>query len=146
MYLMSLYQKHYPFIGIVFTKSDAIRQLADEYSLTVISEVQRNVYGLPILKDLIISMKMIVHSEYYGYINSDILVSPRIFELLQVVSILIHENKLYENTELVSRANILSDLLSLDYLNSMKQVNKTFNKYSNNQLRSIYGYVELLYK
>ena len=41
-------------------------------------------YGMPILRDMLVKAKELYESEYYGYINSDILLSLNVFEVLEI--------------------------------------------------------------
>ena len=62
--MFDLFQREFNFKGIVFTHTPSIRNAATKLHIQVISDL--------------------FDSEYYGYINSDILVSVNLFELLEL--------------------------------------------------------------
>ena len=45
-----------------------------------------NYKGLPILREIYITLTTLYQAEYYGYINSDILISPSLFPVLTQLS------------------------------------------------------------
>lgn len=48
-------------------------------------------------------MKYFIHAQFYGYMNSAILLNPRVFQLLRNNSLLFKEGFITNNIELVSR-------------------------------------------
>ena len=45
-----------------------------------------NYKGLPIIREIYLTLKTLYQAEYYGYINSDILISPSLFPVLTQLS------------------------------------------------------------
>lgn len=83
---MSLYQKEYSFKGIVFSSSPSIISFCEIMNITVIQRISRNEFGLPFVKDMLIELASRYRSEYYGYMNSDILLNPNVFNALERIS------------------------------------------------------------
>ena len=92
--MFNLFQRSFNFKGIVFTTSDSIISLANEEKVTVVTSFpfnfvcfvinSKNVYGMPILRDMLVKAREMFDSDYYGYINSDILLSLNLFEVLDI--------------------------------------------------------------
>lgn len=82
--MMNLYQQQYSFRGVVFTTSSRVIDACKKYNLTVITDMQRNEYGLPIVSYMFQRMVVSVDASYYGYMNSDILFPPDVFTILSV--------------------------------------------------------------
>ena len=79
---MSIYQQNSDFIGIVFSNSNSIIKEALSNNLTVLLNVKRNQYKMPYFRSLLVIMKQYIQAQFYGYMNSDILLNPRVFQLL----------------------------------------------------------------
>ena len=45
-----------------------------------------NYKGLPIIREIYLTLTTLYQAEYYGYINSDILISPSLFPVLTQLS------------------------------------------------------------
>lgn len=77
--LCSLYQQSHRFRGVVFSNSTPIIRYATSKGLFVVKECQRNEYGVPLYRSMMLALKRRFCSQYYGYINSDILIDPSFF-------------------------------------------------------------------
>ena len=92
--MFNLFQRSFNFKGLVFTHSNLIIELAKNESISYITEFEYssyfffsnrlNPYGMPIVRDMFIKATGLFDSDYYGYINSDILLSFNIFEILEL--------------------------------------------------------------
>lgn len=132
---MGLYQKEYSFRGVVFSKSPAIIHVADFYNLTVIKNVSCNTYGLPFFRSIFQQMRTKVNAQYYGYINSDILLHPRVFELLPIITTKMKNNLLSNRIELISRVKVTNvSLIERDF-SSMNNLYNVFNRVRDGILR-----------
>ena len=58
-------------------KSFGITEDADEFNNL------DNEYNLPLVKSLLLTLRDCFSSDYYGYLNSDILLSPDVFYILE---------------------------------------------------------------
>lgn len=86
--MLSLYQKYYRIKPVIFSQSDAVLDYATHKKVTVISEVDRNEFGVPIYRSLLSSMRKRYRSLLYGYMNSDILMDPLIFSAIDQMDML----------------------------------------------------------
>lgn len=69
----------------MFTQSPRLISLCNRLSIEVVKRFERNLYGLPLLRDMIQQGKRLYVADNYGYLNSDILFSPKLFEALMTV-------------------------------------------------------------
>lgn len=86
--MLSLYQRYYRLKPVVFSQSDAVLQYARQKKVEVITEVDRNEFGVPIYRSLLSSLKKRYRSLLYGYMNSDILIDPSIFSFINQMDLL----------------------------------------------------------
>lgn len=80
-----MYQRYYPFRGLMFSTSSALINLCKELSIDVVTSIKVNAYGLPYLKNMIRDSQSHFSSLYYGYINSDVLFSEHLFSILALL-------------------------------------------------------------
>ncbi|KAK8795966.1 hypothetical protein WA171_003931 [Blastocystis sp. BT1] len=80
--MLSLYQRYFSFHVLMFTKSPLLISICNRLSIEVVTQYERNPYGLPLLRDMIQQGKRLYIADNYGYINADILFSPNLFEAL----------------------------------------------------------------
>ena len=83
--MFDLFQRNFNFKAVLFTHSRRITELAMKLNVTVIRNYQQNPFNMPYVRDLYLQSFHLYHSQFYGYINSDIIVSPSIFSLLRQV-------------------------------------------------------------
>ena len=81
--LLSYYQQNFPFRALVVSSSPAIQSLSEQLQIKVIPSVDTNEYNLPFVKSLLSTLRHFFTSDYYGYLNSDILLSPDVFYILE---------------------------------------------------------------
>ena len=84
--MFDLFQRHFRFKAILFTHSPKITELATKLNITVIRDYQKNPFNLPYVRDLYLQSFHTYRSQFYGYINSDIIISPSIFSLIRQVT------------------------------------------------------------
>ena len=65
--------------SIVFTESDEVVDYLKPLNITTLPVRSFNMYGLPILRDLVIDAREHSKSEFIVFINADILINPDIF-------------------------------------------------------------------
>ena len=79
---------------VYFTNSLCIKLYCQSLNITTISGYQydtlrfliicrTNQFGLPYVRDLLLTLKDGYSAQYYGFINSDVLLSPSIFPILE---------------------------------------------------------------
>ncbi|KAK8807876.1 hypothetical protein WA588_006364 [Blastocystis sp. NMH] len=83
---LSLYQTHFPFRAILFTRSKRLISRGKQLNLTVVRKVQKNAFGMPVLRAMLTEAKRLFAANHYGYINADILFSPALFPALSLVA------------------------------------------------------------
>ena len=131
---MSLYQQLYSFKGFVFSSSKSVKRYALKHNLTVISKFNRNEYGLPFFRNMIYVMKRRVKSLYYGYLNSDCLLNPRVFEVLPLMQYKINNGIIPSTVELVSRVKLVNVTIDERNVSSIKDILQIFYKSKKYQL------------
>ena len=70
----------------MFSKTPSIAAICSLYDIENEPDYHHNRFNLPILRSLILYAREHYASKYYGYINSDILLSPDVFEALEITS------------------------------------------------------------
>lgn len=83
--MFRLFQQKYNFKGIFFTSNPDTIDTCKDFGVETVSDVWRNPYGMPFISGMFNQTYAMYNSLYYGYINADILVSERIFEVLPYV-------------------------------------------------------------
>lgn len=83
--MFKLFQDNFNFKAFVFTNTSSILKECANYGIETLSYVERNPYGLPYIGSMFTIAYGAANATYYGYINADILVSEKIFELLSYV-------------------------------------------------------------
>ena len=112
---MSLYQNQYPFRGVVFTTSNTVIDFCKILNITHIIEYETNEYGLPIVRSMLQRMREIIDADYYGYMNSDILLNSKVFDALHVVSTAVKNGEITDRIELISQVkNVFPILIPTD--------------------------------
>ena len=71
---------------MLFTHSPCYQQYADSLHIETSTEYTTNKYGLPILKSMFHTVTHKYSYDYIGYLNSDILIHPDLFSVLDTVS------------------------------------------------------------
>ena len=134
--LLSLYQRLFNFKGVVFTNSFPIKSFSKQYHLTVLPITKRNKFNMPVFRDMMITMKTLFQSKFYGYLNSDILMNPRIFDLLPFVLKNIRYNVLRPFIELACRVKVVDFPFQLSDFQSKQSCDHIFELEQPGYLRS----------
>ena len=71
---------------VIFSNSSAIIRYAKKYNIHILPVTKANVYGLPILKWMLLEARLLFPSDLIVYINSDILINPFIFDVANHVA------------------------------------------------------------
>lgn len=83
--MFKLFQENFDFKAFVFTNTSDILKECASYGIETLPYVEHNPYGLPYIGSMFTNAYGATNASYYGYINADILVSEKIFELLSYV-------------------------------------------------------------
>lgn len=124
--MMNLYQQQYSFRGVVFTTSSRVIDACKKYNLTVITDMQRNEYGLPIVSYMFQRMVVSVDASYYGYMNSDILFPPDVFTILSVTYGKMKAGIVSKNVGLIGSVRDSSISFESKDFSSVKKLNRVF--------------------
>ena len=92
---MSLYQREFHFKAVVFTHSKVIVREAHQFNITVVRSFpwaffpilisSLNPFGMPYVNSMFQIVASQFKSDYYGYINSDVLLSYQIFDVIKIL-------------------------------------------------------------
>lgn len=115
-----------------------------KHGVNVITKFDRNEYGLPVFRSMIIHMKKRVKSLYYGYMNSDCLLNPRVFEVLPLIQYKIHNGVIPSRVELISRVKLVNLTIDDRDVSSIKSILQIFSLSKNYQLRGQWSSVCIL--
>lgn len=78
--MLSLFQREFRFKGIVFTNTPSLIAFAKRHKVNTISKYPVNRFHMPLIREMFLLSHATYSASYYGYINSDILLSPNIFQ------------------------------------------------------------------
>ena len=108
---MSLYQHQYLFRGVVFTTSKTVIEFCDIMNITHINKYETNEYGLPVVRSMLQKMKEFIDADYYGYMNSDILLNSKVFDVLKIVTTAVNNGEITDQIELISQVKNVFPIL-----------------------------------
>lgn len=139
--MLSLYQRAFSFKGVVFTDSPSLKRFAEIYNLTVMTDVARNEYRMPYFNSMMMRVFNTYNASFYGFLNSDILMNPRVFSLLPTISEKLRNGTFPPILELASRVRVTNAFLQAGDFSSISKFRKAMNKCPNCGLRSYYSSV-----
>lgn len=70
---------------IVFTNTTETIELCNTMNISTLRITGYNKFGIPILSSMLESVRRLYQSDYFIYINSDILLNPKLFTVLNTV-------------------------------------------------------------
>ena len=133
---MSLYQREFDFKGVVFSNSPKIKDVAAAYNLTILPIVKRNKFKLPVFKELMGTLTQKFNASFYGYMNSDILMNPSVFTLLQKAQVVINNRLFPPIVELATRVKVVDSIFSVDHFKTLESCSTVFSNSYRGYLRS----------
>lgn len=95
--MYAFFQEHYNFTGIMFSTSPSIIEMCQKMNVLVVNHYQSNKYGMPLIRDLFLQSYHLVNSDYYGYINSDVVLSTSVFQFLSSIDIRVQNGTIPPN-------------------------------------------------
>ena len=141
---MSLYQKKFSFRGLVFSSSPQMERFCNLLNIKVVKNISRNEYGVPFVRGMLETMKKLVHADYYGYMNSDILLNPEVFNTIPIINDNIRQGNLPSSVELISQVKAISYILTPQN-NTYEEFSKYFHSIRyRGRMRDIYSAVLIL--
>lgn len=138
MSLMSLYQQLYSFKGIVFTENAEVRRYAALKNLLVFGNLSKNRYGLPYINDIVKRMVKAVGALYYGYMNSDILLNPSIFNIIPLIQTKADAGIISRKFTIFSRVRDVTFPINESAFLNEESMKHAFSQFENNRLRNQY--------
>ena len=93
---LSLLQQHFSFRAVLFSTSPAAIPLCQSLGIDLVpaymcesspffSSIRSNFATLPVVPELLKACKKLYSADFYGYVNSDILLAPALFPVLDFV-------------------------------------------------------------
>ena len=73
--------------------------MCKKYNITVIPHYQSNPFHMPFIRDLFLQSIQLYKSRFYGYVNSDVVMSPTVFDFLTEVETKLKSHKIPENVD-----------------------------------------------
>lgn len=141
---MSLYQKKFSFRGLVFSSSQQMERFCNLLNIKVVKNISRNEYGVPFVRGMLETMKKLVHADYYGYMNSDILLNPNVFNTIPIINDNIRQGNLPSSVELISQVKSLPPTF-IPRENTYEEFSKYFHSVrKRGRLRGSYSAVLIL--
>lgn len=139
--MFSLFQKVYSFKGVVFSNSTSIKEFGRQHNVSVITGIPHNEYGLPFVNEMFISVYRSYNASFYGFVNSDVLMNPRVFSLLSEVSQLVSNGTFPSATALASRVRVITSPIQPELLDDIERFQKKMDSCPKCKLRGIYSSV-----
>ena len=78
----AVYHARFNYHCILFTNNQDIIRFFEHSVCKVITDFKRNPYGLPYIYSMYSIASTVYKAKYYGYLNSDILIEPVVFSVL----------------------------------------------------------------
>lgn len=135
--MLSLYQRSFSCKGIIFSDSKAVTDFATSNNVMTVSNIVRNRYGMPIASSMFQRSRSLVNGSFYGYINSDVILNPRVIALLPNVRKLIKQRKLSPVLELGSRVRMIESSINTGDFSSIDRFKKALNSIGGGVLRNV---------
>lgn len=139
--MFSLFRKVYSFKGVVFSNSTSIKEFGRQYNVSVITDVPHNEYGLPFVNEMLLSIYRSYNASFYGFVNSDVLMNPRVFSLLSEVSKLVSRGTFPTATALGSRVRIITSHIQPELFDDIESFQRKMDSCPKCTLRGIYSSV-----
>lgn len=110
---LALMQRSYDFFPIIFTISKPLIQLAQYLNIGYYYGYDHNTFHMPLVNKMFEVAMRDVSADYYGIVNSDILLSDRIFLVLDQVDAMVEEGTV---SPIRALAGVVHDAASVDLL------------------------------
>lgn len=102
--MFDLFQRSYSFRAIIYTNDPVIVSVCNALHIMTDGNYQWprrcgvrhrvNVHNMPIMRYMFVRSQQLLQSHYYGYINSDIVVAPNLFDVLKSCKKLVEQKKI----------------------------------------------------
>ncbi|KAK8793956.1 hypothetical protein WA171_006379 [Blastocystis sp. BT1] len=125
-----LYYEHFSFRSLLFTTTPQLHDFFQNTSVIVVDDFKVNPYGLPIITSLFSKAYQTIEAKYYGYLNSDILLQPTVFEVLHYCMNQTEQGVLAREHELAGRVYERDFKDIPTRFTSLNQLSEYFTNYS----------------
>ena len=124
-------QTKFDFCYIIYTNSSEVIHNINN-KMKIVRQFQVNQFSIPIVSYILMDIKNKFRSDFYAYVNSDILLSEKLFSILDYIRYLIRIKSLPNMIELAGRASVYRIEEIPLYINSidtfrMKKMRSTFS-------------------
>lgn len=102
--MLDLFQRSYSFRAIIYTNDPVIVSVCNALHIMTDGNYEWpsrcgvrhrvNVHNMPIMRYMFVRSQQLLQSHYYGYINSDIVVAPNLFDVLKSCKKLVEKKKI----------------------------------------------------
>ena len=130
-----LYTSQFNFRALLFTHTPQLISLVSHSSVIPVTDFSVNPYGLPIITSLYSKAQQLFDSEYYGYVNSDILIEPTLFAVLSFCGRAVRSSLLNPCHEIAGRVYERSIQDIPTSFTSFGQLESYFANYTRNRFR-----------
>ncbi|OAO17167.1 hypothetical protein AV274_1106 [Blastocystis sp. ATCC 50177/Nand II] len=113
--MLDLFQRSYSFRAIIYTNDPVIVSVCNALHIMTDGNYEVNVHNMPIMRYMFVRSQQLLQSHYYGYINSDIVVAPNLFDVLKSCKKLVEKKKIKPRHEI---ASIVWDVFRLGIINT----------------------------
>ena len=90
---MSILSKRENVDALVFSESQNVIQFCKKWNIKVLPVLSKNIYGLPIFRDLMYAAQEAFPGRLIAYINSDILLNPNAIQTALTIASAIRDEK-----------------------------------------------------
>ncbi|KAK8805810.1 hypothetical protein WA158_002466 [Blastocystis sp. Blastoise] len=137
----NLFKQNYNCEFVIFTDSESIINMVEAYNLTYSTQFKSNRYNVPYFHSMMKYLETHYDSDFYGYVNGDILQESVLFDILQQTLVNIEQHKLHKRVLLIGRRynikitsiDLSSSLTDLDaYDEYLRLITRDVNPHSPN--------------
>ena len=122
----ALYHARFSYHCILFTNNQDIIRFFEHSVCKVITDFKRNPYGLPYIYSMYSIASTLYKAKYYGYLNSDILIEPVVFPVLNSLDKQVQNGSISRYHELAGRVHpIITTALPTGF-STLEEVEKCF--------------------
>ena len=101
----AVYHARFNYRCILFTNNQDIIRFFDHSVCKIITDFNRNPYGLPYIYSMYSIASTVYKAKYYGYLNSDILIEPVVFSVLNYLDKRVQNGSISRYHELAGRVH-----------------------------------------
>ena len=101
----AVYHARFSYHCILFTDNQDIIRFFEHSICKVITDFKRNPYGLPYVYSMYSIASTVYKAKYYGYLNSDILIEPVVFPVLNYLDKQVQNGSISPYHELAGRVH-----------------------------------------